>query len=212
MRDGCAVRLETVSYGRNVDVRRDVVTGRGQALEKSTTLRPGVVGKVGSTMSLSAHEMRQLYRATVIVRKPTYGIIKGYHELPYICLGPAIDEGHVTTKVVGRVQVSPRFVIRPSHLSPSYEEIFGAEHVDAEISGRLFGFMGFPDRPMECKSELLEIQPCDKPVDEVLATCLEDLERREDITTGIIVSPNNQYFPISVERFIGSVLADEFSV
>ncbi len=163
-------------------------------------------------MSLGAHEMRQLYRSTVIVRKPTYGIIKGYHELPYICLGPAVGEGHETSKVVGKVQVSPRFVIRPSHLSPSYEEIFGAENVDTEISGRIFGFMGFPHKPMECKSEMLEISHSDRPVDELLTECLESLERREDITTGIIISPNNQYFPISVERFISTVLEDEFSV
>ncbi len=162
-------------------------------------------------MSLSAHEMRQLYRSTVIVRKPTYGIVRGSHDLPYICLGPSITDGHQTSKVIGKVHVSPQFVIRPAHLSPSYEEIFGENHVDAALSGRLFGFMGFPDRPMECKSELLEIQPCDEPLDTVLAACLDELERREDITTGVIVSPNNQYFPVSVERFIGSVLDDEFS-
>ena len=71
--------------------------------------------------------------------------------------------------------------------------------------------MGFPDRPMECKSELLEIQPCDGTLDTALSTCLDELERREDITTGVIISPNNQYFPVSVERFISSVLDDEFS-
>jgi len=163
-------------------------------------------------MSLGAHEMRQLFRRTVIVRKPTYGIIRGYHELPYICLGPAVGEGHATSKVVGKVQVSPRFIVRPAHLSPSYEEIFGPDAVDTEISGRLFGFMGFPDRPLECKSEYLEIHPCARPVDEVLSECLDELERREDITTGVIISPNNQYFPISVERFISAVLNDEFSV
>lgn len=162
-------------------------------------------------MSLDAHEMRQLYRRTVVVRKPTYGIVRGYHELSYICLGPAISDGHETSKVVGKVQVSPQFVIRPSHLGPSYDDIFGSEHVDVEISGRLFGFMGFPNKPMECKSEYLRIDPCRESVDTVLAACLEELERHEDITTGVIISPNNQYFPISVERFISSVLDDEFS-
>ena len=163
-------------------------------------------------MSLDAHEMRQIFRSTVIVRKPTYGIVRGYHELPYICLGPAIEDGQECSKIIGRVQVSPQIVIRPSHLAPSYEEIFGAENVDLEISGRLFGFMGFPDKPMECKSELLEIHPCDRPLDTVLSECLEELERREDITTGVIISPNNQYFPIAVERFISSILDDEFSM
>jgi len=163
-------------------------------------------------MSLDAHEMRQIFRGTVVVRKPTYGIVRGYHELPYICLGPALDSDHATSKVVGKVQVSPQFVIRPQHLSPSYEEIFGSENVDKEISGRMFGFMGFPNKPLECKSEYLEIHPCEDAVDAVLSACLDELERREDITTGVIVSPNNQYFPIAVERFIHEVLDDEFSV
>ena len=163
-------------------------------------------------MSLDAREMRQIFRSTVVVRKPTYGIVRGYHELPYVCLGPALDSGHATSKVIGKVRVSPQFVIRPQHLYPSYDEIFGPDFVDKEISGRMFGFMGFPDKPMECKSEFLEIQPCDDTVDAALNQCLDDLDRREDITTGVIISPNNQYFPIAVERFIHTVLDDEFSV
>ena len=65
-------------------------------------------------MGLSAEEMRGLFERTVVVRKPTYGIISGYHELPYICLGKAIESGRTTTEVRGKVHVSPRFVIRPS--------------------------------------------------------------------------------------------------
>lgn len=163
-------------------------------------------------MSLNPDEMRRIFRGTVVVRRPTYGIVRGYHELPYICLGPSFESGFQTTKVTGKVQVSRQFVIRPSHLSPSYDEIFGADHVDTEISGRVFGFMGFPQRPMECKSEYLEIEHGDDSVDHLLSVCLDELDRREDISTGVLISPDNRYFPISVERFISSVLDDEFSL
>lgn len=162
-------------------------------------------------MSLKPEEMRRIFRGTVVVRKPTYGIIRGYHELPYICLGPSFADGFQTTKVTGKVQVSPQFIVRPAHFSPSYDEIFGEEHVDMALSGRIFGYMGFPERPLECKSEYLELEHNDATVDQMLSQCLDELERREDITTGVLISPDNRYFPISVERFITSVLDDEFS-
>ena len=163
-------------------------------------------------MSLNSEEMRRIFRSTVIVRKPTYGIVRGYHELPYICLGPSFESGYETTKVTGKVQVSPQFLIRPSHYSPSYEDVFGSENVDLALSGRIFGYMGFPRKPMEFKSEYLEIEHGNVTVDDLLSTCLDELERREDITTGVLISPDNRYFPISVERFISSVLDDEFSL
>ena len=88
-------------------------------------------------MSLSADEMKRLFRRTVVVQKPTYGIISGYHELPYVCLGPNYDTATGTLRIKGKIQVSPRFVIRPEHLMPSYSEIFGEENVDMEIAGRV---------------------------------------------------------------------------
>ncbi len=162
-------------------------------------------------MTLDPDEMRRIFRGTVIVRKPTYGIVRGYHELPYVCLGPSFESGFDTATVRGKVQVSQQLVIRPSHYGPRYEDVFGNENVDVEISGRLFGFMGFPKRPLECKSEYLEIEHGHDSIDALLSRCLDDLERREDITTGVLISPDNRYFPVSVERFIASVLDDEFS-
>ncbi|MBI2433732.1 MAG: hypothetical protein HYV26_12770 [Candidatus Hydrogenedentes bacterium] len=162
-------------------------------------------------MSLSADELRSIYRKTVIVRKPTYGIISGYHELPYVCLGTAIEPGYSATRVKGKIQVSPRFVIRPSQYLPKYEEIFGENNVDVELNGRIFGFLGFPNRPVECTSERLELRHLHESVDHALSESLDELERREDITTGVFITPNSRYYPVSVERFIASILEDEFS-
>lgn len=163
-------------------------------------------------MSLTADEMKRLFRRTVVVQKPTYGIISGYHELPYVCLGPNYETDSGTLRIRGKIQVSPRFVIRPEHLMPRYQDIFGEENVDIEIAGRMFGFLGFPQRPVECKSEDLEVTPLDKPVDEVLSETLNELERREDIATGVIITPNTRYYPIAIERFISSILDQEFNV
>lgn len=161
-------------------------------------------------MSLSADEMREIFQATVIVRKPTHGIVTGYHELPYVCLGESIESGRKTTRVNGRVHVSPRFIIRPPQYEARYEEIFGESNVDSELSGRIFGFMGFRDRPVECQSEHLEVKHIEDSIDHALQATLDELERREDITTGVIITPNARYYPVSIERFISAVLDDEF--
>jgi len=161
---------------------------------------------------LGFNEMREIFRRTQIVRRPTYGIISGYHELPFVCLGESFEVGHETTRVRGKVHVSPRFVIRPSHMEPSYDEVFGEDNVDAELAGRLFGFLGFKGRPVECSSEHLEVKHLDVPVERVLEGTLDDMDRMEDIQTGVFVTPDSRYYPVSVERFIASILEDEFSV
>lgn len=160
---------------------------------------------------MSFDEMREIFQQTEIIRRPTYGIVTGYHELPYVCLGECQEAGHATTKVRGKIDVSPRFVIRPQHLEPDYAEIFGDDNVDAALAGRVFGFLGFRGRPVECKSEHLEVEHLDGSIDHVLSRVLDDLERHEDITTGVIITPNSQYYPVSIERFIAGILEDEFS-
>jgi hypothetical protein len=155
--------------------------------------------------------MREIFSRTEIVRKPTYGIVSGYHELPYVCLGECEEEGWMTTRVQGRVQVSPRFVLRPEHLGPRYRDLFG-EDVDDELAGRLFGFLGFRGKPVECTSDGLEVRHLEVPVEEALEQTLAERERMEDITLGVILTPDTRYFPISVERFISSVIDDEFAL
>lgn len=161
-------------------------------------------------MPLGSDEMRDIFNRTVVVRKPTYGIVSGYHELPYFCLGQPLEPSRGAFMVRGKVQVSPRFVIRPTHLNPSYGEIFGEDGVDNELSGRLFGFLGFRGKPVECSSEHLHVEHVDITVDELLSRKLDEMERQEDITTGVILTPESRYYQISVERFIASVLDAEF--
>ena len=163
-------------------------------------------------MGLSSDEMRDLFRRTEVIRKPTFGIVSGYHELPYVCIGPPIEAWAQSTRVKGVVHVSPRFVIRPAHCEPRYEDVFGEENVDVALAGRLFGFLGFRGRPVECSLDHLDVTQCDETVDRMLSKVLDGLAREEDITTGVIVAPDSRYYPVSVERFIASVLEDEFNM
>ncbi len=155
-------------------------------------------------------DFKDIYRRTDIVRRPTYGIVSGYHTLPYVCLGDAVESGYETTEVRGTIQVSPRFLIRPSYHDSSYEDIFGEEHVEQALVGRVFGFLGFRGKPVECKSDHISVRHLTASPQRVLAEVLDELERYEDITTGVIVTPNSRYFPVSIERFIASILDDEF--
>jgi hypothetical protein len=79
-----------------------------------------------------------------------------------------------------------------------------------ELSGRIFGFLGFRGRPVECKSEHLELAHLDVSIDDLLSDTISELERMEDITTGVLITPDARYYPVSLERFISSVLDDEF--
>lgn len=160
---------------------------------------------------LSIEEMRAIYENTEIVRRPTYGIVKGYHTLPYYCLGVTGEMEDETLKVRGTVHVSPRFLIRPEHLEANYGEMFGDAEIDDELTGRMFGFLGFRGRPVECKSEELTVERIKSDPRNVLDQIVDTLEREEDITTGVILTPSSRYFPVSIERFIASVVEDEFA-
>lgn len=162
-------------------------------------------------MPLSPKEMHDIFERTIILRSPTYGIVKGYHELPYICVGDAMKGGSGAMSVRGRIHVSPQFLIKPKHYQSSYGDIFGDDEVDMAIAGRVFGFLGFPNRPIECSSEHLELAHVPDTLDELINKVLDELERMEDITTGVIVTPESRYYQISVERFITSIVEDEFA-
>ncbi|HOK10516.1 MAG TPA: hypothetical protein PLT82_12575 [Candidatus Hydrogenedens sp.] len=162
-------------------------------------------------MTLSREEIYRIFTETVIIKKPRYGIIKGYHELPYICLGEALESRYNSLCVRGKIHVSPQFVIKPSYYKAKYSDLFGENAVDIEIAGRIFGFIGFPDKPVECKLEYLEVTHLEQNIDTALSHSLDELERKEDITTGVFITPDSRYYPISIERFITAILDDEFA-
>ncbi|GAB4330401.1 MAG: hypothetical protein Kow0099_00960 [Candidatus Abyssubacteria bacterium] len=153
---------------------------------------------------------REVFEETEIVKKPTTGFISGYHVLPYILLGRSTQyEGNVT-EIRGRVSVSPKLVISPGHLGPTYGELFGTEGLDETIIGRIFAFPYLKKHPVSIESEELTVRTIEKGIDSALASVLDELERKEIINTGVIVSPNVRFYPVSIEKFILKILDREF--
>lgn len=161
-------------------------------------------------MHSSNRLLRAIYDQTRIVRRPTYGIITGYHEVPFVVLGESHEPGRTSTRIRGKIRVSPQLLLRPPSAEARYDDIFGEEQVDEVLVGRVFGFLGFRGRPVECTSDHLEVAHHDRSVELLLEEVLEDIEYREDITVGVVVTPDTRYYPVSIERLIASILDDEF--
>ena len=154
--------------------------------------------------------LRHVFDETRVVRKPLTGIISGYHVLPYILVGPERDQPNRAVEVRGRIKVSPRLVIAPGGSDgPTYGEIFGeSELMDRRIVARMFSFRYAPRVSLE--SEDLRIQRQERDPQGHIERVLEELAQREVINTGVIVSPDVRFYPVSIDRFIREILDQEF--
>jgi hypothetical protein len=153
--------------------------------------------------------LRHVFEQTRVVRRPLTGIITGYHVLPYILVGPEHDHPGRSVEVRGRIRVSPRLVITPGRDGPTYGELFGErELMHAALVARVFSFR-YASR-VQLESEELTIRPQERETDVHLERILEDLGRREIINTGVIVSPDVRFYPVSLDRFIREILEQEF--
>ncbi|HXG16226.1 MAG TPA: hypothetical protein VNK50_08270 [Calidithermus sp.] len=153
--------------------------------------------------------VRHIFEETRVVRRPLTGIIAGYHVLPYILLGPEPEHPGRTVEVRGRIRVSPRLVINPLGEGPTYGELFGErELMHRTLVARVFSFRYAPRLVME--SEELTITRADRDSETQLERVLDELSRREIVNTGVIVSPDPRFYPVSVDRFIREILDLEF--
>jgi len=153
---------------------------------------------------------REIFEETEILKKPTTGFVSGYHALPYIVLGRSLHEVDNVVEIRGKINVSPKFVISPGHLGPTYGELFGTEGVDENIVGRIFAFSYLKKHQVNIESEELRIRSIEREMGSVLASVLDELERKEIINTGVIITPNIRFYPISIEKFILKILDREF--
>jgi len=144
--------------------------------------------------------LRHVFDETRVVRKPLAGIIAGYHVLPYILVGPEHEQPSRSVEVRGRIKVSPRLVIGAGNAGPTYGEIFH----ESELMDRRYA----PKVALE--SEELKIRRHDRDSHGQLERVLEELTQREVINTGVIVSPDVRFYPVSVDRFIREILDAEF--
>jgi hypothetical protein len=153
--------------------------------------------------------LRHVFDETRVVRRPLSGIITGYHILPYIIVGPEAERPSRSVEVRGRIKVSPRLVISPGRDGPTYGELFGErELMDHRLVARVFSFRYASKVVLE--SEDLAIRRHEHDPGRHLERVLDELSRREVIDTGVIVSPDARFYPVSLDRFIREILDQEF--
>lgn len=153
--------------------------------------------------------MQHIYRETRIIKRPTHGIVAGYHRLPYILLGESKERHNRSLEIRGQVNVSPRFVWHPDYPGVKYGEMFGEDYIEPTLVGRVFGFLAFRGKPVNFESEYLKIKEKEMRTEQLIEAVLDELERKEDIGTGVVHTPDVQFFPVSVERFIASIVGEE---
>jgi hypothetical protein len=153
--------------------------------------------------------LRHVFDETRVVRKPLTGIIKGYHVLPYILVGPEREHPSRSVEVRGRIRVSPRLVIAAGGDGPTYGDVFGeADLMDRRLVARVFSFR-YASR-VSLESEELRIRRQERDAPGQLERILEELTQREIIDTGVIVTPDVRFYPVSLDRFIREILDEEF--
>lgn len=157
-----------------------------------------------------SHLFREIFEETEILKKPMTGIVAGYHTLPYILLGNSLHGSGNVVEIRGKISVSPKFVISPGHPGPTYGELFGADEIDENIVGRIFAFSYLKKHQVNIQSDELSITNVEREMESVLASVLDELERKEIINTGLIITPNIRFYPISLEKFILKILDREF--
>ena len=156
-----------------------------------------------------AEFLQHVFDETNVLRKPLRGIITGYHVLPYILVGEEHDRPGHAVEVRGRIKVSPRLVITPGRDGPTYGELFGErELMDKRIVARIFSFK-YAGR-VSLESDDLKILRHERDAGSHVERVLEELSQREIIDTGVIVSPDPRFYPVSVDRFIREILDQEF--
>src|SRR5262245_52511051 len=153
--------------------------------------------------------LRHVFEETRVVRRPVTGIITGYHTLPYILVGTEREQPGRAVEVRGRIRVSPRMVITPNRDGPTYGELFGErELMHHTLVARVFSFRYAPRLMLE--SEDLQIRRHTRAAEDHLQRVLEELGQREIINTGVIISPDAHFYPVSIDRFIREILDQEF--
>lgn len=151
--------------------------------------------------------LRHIFDETRVVRKPLTGIITGYHVLPYVLVGPEHERPGRSVEVRGSIRVSPRLVIGGD--GPTYGDLFRErELMHRALVARVFSFR-YASR-VQLESEDLRIRRQDRDAEGHLERVLEELAQREIINTGVIVSPDVRFYPVSLDRFIREILDQEF--
>jgi hypothetical protein len=156
--------------------------------------------------------LKGIFEGTRILRRPVSGIVSGYHVLPYILVGPDTETEQRAVEVRGKIRVSPRLVLRPGEEGQTYGEVFReSEVMDRVLVGRLFAFRYASRRHALVESEDLTIRPADGDPETRVERILDELAQGEILDTGLILSPDVKFYPVSLDRFLHEILDREFS-
>jgi len=155
--------------------------------------------------------LRRVFEDTQVLRKPITGIVTGYHVLPYILVGPDEEQQQHSIEIRGRIRVSPRLIISPRHVGQTYGELFDdPELMDKTLVGRVFSFLYAGRHNVQLQSDDLRIIKAERDPRSQIERALDDLMREEILDTGLILSPDVKFYPVSIERFITEILDREF--
>jgi hypothetical protein len=165
--------------------------------------------------------LKRIYAMTAVKRVPITGIVSGYHTLPFTLVGPNDEREDAgdrsgSLKLTGKISVSPKLVVSISPNDERFAEIFPESEpfMDRSIVGRMFAFSapilsGAFRRSHRIRNERLTVEEFPEPDQELLEKVLNELSRAEIIDMGVIWCPQPRFYPISLERFIASVLDRE---
>lgn len=172
--------------------------------------------------------LRRIFERTEIRRAPLTGIIRGYHTLPFSLIGPddTASEGDETSAdsassqssgtgsvlLTGKISVSPRLVIPVTPEAEHFGDAFPEEEpfMDRDLVGRVFAFAVGKGRNLRVRNEHLHVETFADSDTIVLERVLDDLDRSETIDRAVIWCPEPRFYPVSLEKFILSVLDREF--
>jgi hypothetical protein len=155
--------------------------------------------------------LKHVFDDTRVLRKPVTGIIAGYHVLPYILVGPREDRPAHCVEIRGKIKVSPRLVLAPGRAGQTYGDLFKDQEVmDQTLVARVFSFLYSSRHQVTLESEDLQIQQRERNAESQAERALDELAQREVINTGVILSPDVRFYPVSLDRFISEILDQEF--
>jgi hypothetical protein len=161
--------------------------------------------------------LKHIYKTTDVRRLPITGIVAGYHSLPFTLVGPndETDEGKTnpgSLKLTGKIMVSPKLVLSLSPGDERFADMFpeAEPFMDKSIVARMFSFSTAYKKNYRIRNEHLAVEEFPDEGKDLLNTVLNELSRAEIINMGVIWCPSPRFYPISLERFIASVLDREF--
>lgn len=163
--------------------------------------------------------LKHVFERTEVKRSPISGIVSGYHTLPFTLIGPNDEDDSEpakgSLKLTGKITVSPKMVMTISPNDERFAEIFQESEpfMDRSLVSRMFSFSAAYTkwgRNHRIRNEHLTVEQFPDPDSDLLAKVMNELSRAEIINMGVIWCPQPRFYPVSLERFIVSVLEREF--